>query len=59
MMIDEKRIEKIKQARKLLKEARLGCTVPQTESFLRDADMTLHALLWSLGEISSLRPELE
>lgn len=55
----EQRIEKLKQARRLVAEAVEGCGIPQLESTLRDADMNLHWALWNLGEVTELRPELE
>lgn len=55
----EQRIEKLKQARKLIAEAVAGSGIPQLESTLRDADMNLHWALWNLGEVVELRPELE
>lgn len=55
----EQRIEKLKQARKLIAEAVADCGIPQLESTLRDADMNLHWALWNLGEVTELRQELE
>ena len=55
----EQRIEKLKQARRLVAEAVEGSGIPQLESTLRDADMNLHWALWNLGEVTELRPELE
>ncbi len=55
----EQRIEKLKQARKLIAEAVGGCGIPQLESTLQDADMNLHWALWNLGEVTELRPGLE
>lgn len=55
----EQRIEKLKEARKLIADAVAGSGIPQLESTLREADMNLHWALWNLGEVVELRPELE
>lgn len=55
----EQRIEKLKQARKLVAEALDGAAIPQLEATLREADMNLHWALWNLGEVMELRPELD
>ncbi len=53
----EQRIEKLKQARKLVAEAVADCGIPQLESTLCEADMNLHWALWNLGEVTELRQE--
>lgn len=53
------RIERLRQARQLISEAKADSGTPQIESLLRDADMSLHWALWNLGEIDDLFPELE
>jgi hypothetical protein len=58
MTIDQ-RIACLKAARKEIRQAAAGIGIPQLESILRDADMTLHWALWNFGEIDELRPELE
>lgn len=58
-LTNSERVEKLKQARELLGQAASGVELPQIESLLREADMTLHWALWNLGEIDDLRPELE
>lgn len=58
MTIDQ-RVEKLKQARKLVAEAVAGCGIPQLESTLREVDMNLHWALWNLGEVADLAPDLE
>jgi hypothetical protein len=58
-MTIEQRIEKLKQARRLIADALAGADIPQLECTLREADMNLHWALWNLGEIGELRPELE
>jgi hypothetical protein len=58
-LTNDERVEKLKQTRQLLGQAVSGVGIPQIESLLRDADMSLHWALWNLGEIDDLRPELE
>ncbi len=58
MTIDQ-RIERLRQARKLVSEAASGCAIPQLESTLREADMNLHWALWNLGDVADLFPDLE
>jgi hypothetical protein len=58
MTIDQ-RVDKLKQARKLVAEAVAGCGIPQLESMLREVDMNLHWALWNLGEVGDLTPDLE
>ena len=58
MTIDQ-RVDKLKQARKLVAEAGAGCGIPQLESMLREVDMNLHWALWNLGEVGDLTPDLE
>jgi hypothetical protein len=50
---------RVRQARELLAAAINGCESPQIETMLRSADMELHLALWNLGEMVSLRPELD
>lgn len=58
-MTNKERIARIKKARKLILSAMSGCDTPQIEAMLRGADMELHWALWNLGEVVSLRPELD
>ncbi len=52
-------VERIKEARRFVLEAIGICDLPQIEATLKQADMELHAALWNLGEIVSMRPELD
>jgi hypothetical protein len=58
-MTVEQRIEKLRQARKLVADAVAGCAIPQLENTLREADMNLHWALWNLGDVAELLPDLE
>jgi hypothetical protein len=58
-MTPNRHIHCIKKARTWLAKARANCDVPQIEAMLRNADMELHWALWNMGEVVSLRPELE
>ena len=52
-------IEKLKAARAILGEIYDGTDIPQIQSMMRHADMNLHWALWNLGEVETLRPDLE
>ena len=52
------RVDRIREARRLLAEARDGCDAPQIDTLIGEADMHLHWALWNLGEPVALRPEL-
>ncbi len=58
-MTMDQRVERLKQARKLVAEAVVDCGIPQLEITLREADMNLHWALWNMGEIDELIPDLE
>ena len=58
-MTMDQRVERLKQARKLVAEAVAACGIPQLELTLREADMNLHWALWNMGEIDELIPDLE
>jgi hypothetical protein len=52
-------IEKLKSARAILGEVYEGTDIPQIQSMMRHADQNLHWALWNLGEVETLRPDLE
>ncbi len=52
-------IERIKSARRMVREALEQCDLPQIQNNLRMADMELHWALWNLAEFDTLFPELE
>ena len=58
-MLEDRLTERIKEARRCVLEALRICDLPQIEATLKQADMELHAALWNLGEVVSLRPELD
>ena len=58
-MTPEAMIEKLKTARALVAEVYEGTDIPQIQSIMRHADQNLHWALWNLGEVESLRPDLE
>ena len=58
-MTPETMIEKLKAARALVAEVYGGTDIPQIQSIMRHADQNLHWALWNLGEVESLRPDLE
>jgi len=52
-------IQKLKAARAILDEVYAGTDIPQIQSMMRHADQNLHWALWNLGEVETLRPDLE
>lgn len=58
-MTIEDRINKIKQARILVREVLSVCGNPMVEGALGEADLNLHWVLWNLGEKVELHPQLE
>jgi hypothetical protein len=57
-MKPEEMIEKLRQARALVKEIYDDTDIPQIQSCIRHADQNLHWALWNLGAVDGLRPEL-
>ena len=55
----EQMLERIAQARALLREVMEATDLPLIERALRLADMNLHWAQWNLGVPTSLAPELE
>lgn len=58
-MKPEQMIEKLKAARALVAEVYDGSEIPQIQSIVRHADQNLHWALWNLGEVETLRPDLD
>ncbi|MHA1537129.1 MAG: hypothetical protein ACTSUD_06210 [Alphaproteobacteria bacterium] len=58
-MKPEQMIEKLKAARALVAEVYDGAELPQIQSIVRHADQNLHWALWNLGEVETLRPDLD
>lgn len=52
-------IEKLNEARKLIREALNDLPMPMLEVALQEADMNLHWALWNMGEPVELLPQLE
>jgi hypothetical protein len=52
-------IQKIHGLRQQIIELIKVCDTPQIETILKSADMELHCALWNLGELVSLRPEMD
>ncbi len=52
-------IEKIREARGIIREIEQSTDVPQIARCTHLADMNLHWALWNLGEIDEIMPELE
>ncbi len=51
-------IEKLRQARSLIKEIYDETDIPQIQSCIKHADQNVHWALWNLGVVDGLRPEL-
>lgn len=52
-------IEKLTEARGIIREVQQHTDVPQIARCAYLADMNLHLALWNLGEIDEIMPELE
>ena len=58
-MKPQQMIENLKAARALIAEIYDGTDLPQIQSIVRHADQNLHWALWNLGEVETLRPDLD
>lgn len=56
-MDTQEQIDRIRQARELLRPLIMSTAEPQIEAILRSADMELHWALWNLGLAVEHRPE--
>ena len=58
-MTREEQIAALQRARAEVGRVIVGCDSPQIQTIARSADMELHWALWNLGEVVSLRAEMD